>query len=172
MVGARGKLFADWKYTANVSYSASHTIARDKDTDMNLFQAALNGFGGPNCNYLFNGAGGGAVAGKGSCLYYSPLQSDLSKLDPSLIHNLQTDVYFDYKREYYLAEAVVNGTLATINGHDLAVAVGGQYRREKSSSHYSDLLLNGFAGFLGKRLNTDFTRTVKSAFVEANWTLL
>lgn len=172
VVGARGKLLADWRYTANVSYSASHTIARDKDTDMNLFQAALNGFGGPNCNYLFNGAGAGAVAGKGNCLYYGPLQSDLSKLDPSLIHNLQTDVYFDYKREYYLAEAVVNGTLATINGHDLAVAVGGQYRREKSSSHYSDLLLNGFAGFLGKRLNTDFTRTVKSAFVEANYEVL
>lgn len=93
------------------------------------------------------------MAGKGNCLYYSPLQSDLSKLDPSLIHNLQTDVYFDYKREYYLAEAVFDTTLATINGHDLAVAVGGPYRREKSSSHYSGLLLNGFAGFLGKRLN-------------------
>lgn len=169
VVGARGKLLADWKYTANLSYSASHTIARDKDTDMNLFQAALNGFGGPNCNYLFNGAGGGAVAGRGSCLYYSPLQADLSKMDPSLIHNLQTDAYFDFKREYYLAEAVVNGTLATINGHDLAVALGGQYRREKSSSHYSDLLLSGFGGFLGKRLNTDFARTVKSGFIEANY---
>lgn len=169
--GARGDLFAGWKYVTDVSYSASHTIARDKDTDMNLFQAALNGFGGPNCNYLFNGAGGGAVAGKGSCLWYSPLQGDLSKMDPSLIHNLQTDVYFDYKREYYLAEAVANGTLATIGGHDLDVAFGGQYRREKSSSHYSDLLLSGFGGFLGKRLNTDFTRTVKSGFVEANYEL-
>lgn len=172
VVGARGKLFAGWKYTANLSYSASHTIARDKDTDMNLFQAALNGFGGPNCNYLFNGAGGGAVAGKGNCLYYSPLQADLSKMDPSLIHNLQTDVYFNFKREYYLAEAVVNGTLATINGHDLAVAFGGQYRREKSSSQYSDLLLSGFGGFLGKRLNTEFRRTVKSGFVEANYEVI
>ena len=172
VLGARGKLFDGWKYTANVSYSASHTIARDKDTDMNLFQAALNGFGGPNCNYLFNGAGGGAVAGRGSCLYYSPLQTDLAKMDPSLIHNLQTDVYFDYKREYYLAEGVVNGTLATINGHDLVVALGAQYRREKSSSRYSDLLLSGFGGFLGKRLNTEFTRTVKSGFVEANYELV
>lgn len=172
VLGARGDLFGSWKYTANVSYSASHTIARDKDTDMNLFQAALNGFGGPNCNYLFNGAGGGAVAGTGSCLYYSPLQGNLSQMSPSLIHNLQTDVYFDFKREYYLAEAVVNGTLATINGHDLAFAVGGQYRRENSSSQYSDLLLSGFGGFLGKRLNTTFRRNVKSGFVEANYEVI
>jgi iron complex outermembrane receptor protein len=172
VLGARGNLFAGWKYTANVSYSASRTLARDKDTDMNLFQAALNGFGGPNCNFLFNGAGGGAVAGKGSCLYYSPLEGDLSKMDPSLIHNLQTDVYFDFRREYYLAEAVANGTLATIGGHNLDLAIGGQYRKEKSTSNYSDLLLSGFGGFLGKRLNTAFQRTIKSGFVEANYEVM
>jgi iron complex outermembrane receptor protein len=172
VLGGRGNLFANWKYTANVSYSASHTIARDKDTDMNLFQAALNGFGGPNCNTRFNGAGAGATAGTGSCLYYSPLEGDLSKMDPSLLYNLQSDVFSDYKREYYLAEAVVNGTLATINGHALDLAVGGQYRKETSIATYSDLLLSGFGGFLGKRLNTDFRRTVKSGFVEANYEVI
>lgn len=172
VLGARGDLFAGWNYNANVSYSSSHTIARDKDTDMTLFQAALNGFGGPNCNYLFNGAGGGAVAGTGSCLYYSPLQANLNQMDPSLIHNLQTDVYFDYKREYYLAEAVVNGSLATIGGRSLDLAFGGQYRKETSTANYSNLLLSGFGGFLGKRLNTDFRRTVKSGFVEANYELI
>lgn len=172
VLGARGGLFANWKYTANISYSASQTIARDKDTDMNLFQAALNGFGGPNCNTRFNGAGAGATAGTGSCLYYSPLEGDLSKMDPSLIYNLQSDVYFDYKREYYLAEGVVNGTLATIRGHALDLAIGGQYRRETSTATYSDLLLSGFGGFLGKRLNTDFRRTVKSGFVEANYEVI
>ncbi len=169
VVGARGDLFAGWKYTANVSYSGSHTVARDKDTDMNLFQAALNGLGGPNCNVQFNGAGGGAVAGAGNCLYYSPFEGDLSKMDPSLIYNLQSDVSFDLKRSYYLAEGVVNGSLFTINGHSLDAAVGAQYRKEKSSATYSSLLLSGFGGFLGKRLNTDFDRTVKSAFAEANY---
>jgi iron complex outermembrane receptor protein len=172
VVGARGDLFAGWKYTANVSYSGSHTIARDRDTDMNLFQAALNGLGGPNCNVQFNGAGAGSTPGKGNCLYYSPFEGDLSKMDPSLIYNLQSDVAFDFKREYYLAEGVVNGTLATINGHSLDAAVGAQYRKEKSSATYSDLLLSGFGGFLGKRLNTDFERTVKSAFAEANYEVI
>lgn len=172
VLGARGDLFNNWKYSANLTYSASRTIARDKDTDMTLFQAALNGFGGPNCNYRFNGAGPGAAAGTGSCLYYSPFQKDLANMDPSLIYNLQSDVYFDYKREYYLGEAVVNGTLLSIGGHDLDVAVGGQYRRETSTGRFSDLLLNGFAGFLGKRVNTDFARTVKSGFVEANYEVI
>jgi iron complex outermembrane receptor protein len=172
VLGARGDLVAGWKYTGNVSYSASHTVARDKDTDMTLFQAALNGFGGPNCNVLFNGAGAGAAPGVGNCLYYSPFQTDLSKMDPSLIHNLQTDVSADFKREYYLVEGVVNGSLATINGHSLDAAIGGQYRKEQSSATYSNLLLSGFGGFLGKRLNTDFDRTVKSAFVEANYEIV
>lgn len=172
VLGARGSLFANWKYTANVSYSASRTIARDRDTDMTLFQAALNGFGGPNCNVRFNGAGAGAVAGQGSCLYYSPLQANQASNDPSLIYNLQSDVFTDFKREYYLAEAVANGTVATIAGHALDLAVGGQYRREVATATYSDLLLSGFGGFLGKRLNTDFHRTVKSGFAEANYELL
>ena len=172
VLGARGSLFANWKYNANISYSASRTIARDRDTDMNLFQAALNGFGGPNCNTRFNGPGPGAIAGTGSCLYYSPLQANLSKNDPSLIYNLQSDVFSDFKRQYYLAEAVANGTLATINGHALDIAIGAQYRRETSTATYSDLLLSGFGGFLGRRLNTNFERTVKSVFSEANYELI
>jgi len=172
VLGARGDLFAGWKYTGNVSYSASHTVARDKDTDMTLFQAALNGLGGPNCNVLFNGPGAGAVPGAGNCRYYSPFQADLSRMDPSLIHNLQTDVAADLKREYYLVEGVVNGTLAIINGHALDAAIGGQYRKEQSQATYSNLLLSGFGGFLGKRINTDFERTVKSVFVEANYELI
>lgn len=172
VLGAKGDLFSNWKYTADLTYSASHTIARDKDTDMGLFQAALNGFGGPNCSIRFNGAGPGAVPGAGNCLYYSPFDGDLSKMSPSLIYNLQSDVFFDYKREYYIAEGVANGTLLTINGHSLDVAVGGQYRKETSSATYSDLLLSGFGGFLGKRLNTNFNREVKSAFVEANYELI
>ncbi|HEX7848384.1 MAG TPA: TonB-dependent receptor [Sphingomonas sp.] len=172
VLGVRGSFLDNWKYTANVAYSASHTVARDKDTDMNLFQAALNGFGGPNCNIRFNGPSAGAAAGVGACLYYSPFEGDLGKLDPSLIYNLQSDVFFDFKREYFIGEGVINGKLATINGHSLDVAIGGQYRRETSSAIYSDLLLSGFDGFLGKRVNTDFRRNVKSGFVEANYEVI
>ncbi|MBB3357418.1 MULTISPECIES: TonB-dependent siderophore receptor [unclassified Novosphingobium] len=169
VLGARGNLVGRWKYLATATYSASQTIARDRDTDMNMFQAALRGYGGPNCNTNFLGGGSGAVPGKGSCLYYSPFQANLSQMDPSLIYNLQSDVFTDFKREYYIAEAVVNGPLASIAGHEINVALGAQYRREKSTTNYSDLLLSGYGGFLGKHLNTAFSREVKSVFAEANY---
>jgi iron complex outermembrane receptor protein len=169
VLGGRGALFGRWKYAASLTYSGSQTIARDRDTDMNLLQAALNGLGGSNCNTNYLGAANGSVAGKGACYYYSPFQGDLSKMDPSLIYNLQSDVFTDYKRQYYIAEAVANGPLATIAGHEIAVAVGAQYRRETSTTTYSDLLLSGYGGFLGKHLNTAFARNVKSVFAEANY---
>lgn len=169
VLGGRGNLIGRWKYLATLTYSGSQTIARDRDTDMNLFQAALKGYGGANCNANFTGAASGAVAGAGNCYYYSPFESDLSNMNPSLIANLQSDVFTDFKRQYYIAEAVVNGPLARIAGHEIAVAVGAQYRRETSTTTYSDLLLSGYAGFLGKHLNTSFAREVKSVFVEANY---
>lgn len=169
VLGGRGSLIGRWKYLATLTYSGSQTIARDRDTDMNLFQAALRGYGGANCNANFTGAASGAVAGAGNCYYYSPFESDLSKMNPSLIANLQSDVFTDFKRQYYIAEAVANGPLTTIAGHEIAVALGAQYRRETSTTTYSDLLLSGYAGFLGKHLNTSFAREVKSVFLEANY---
>lgn len=172
VLGARGDLFGEWKYTATATYSASHTIARDLDTDMNLFQAALNGYGGPNCNIKFNGAGAGATPGTGNCLWYSPLQSDLANQDPSLIYNLQTNEFSDYKNQYYVGEVVINGPLARIGGHTLDVALGAQYRKEKSRAIFSDLLLSGFGGFIGPARNYDYSREVKSAFAEANYEVI
>lgn len=172
VLGARGELFAGWNYTATATYSASHTIARDRDTDMNLFQAALNGYGGPNCNIRFNGPGTGATPGTGNCLWYSPLQADLSSQDPSLIFNLQSDEFSDFKNEYFVGEAVVNGPLVKIGGHSLDVAIGAQYRKEKSRAIFSDLLLSGFGGFIGPARNYNYTREVKSAFIEANYEVI
>ena len=169
VAGARGRINDNWKYTANATYSRADISSTDRDTDMNLFQAALNGYGGPNCNIRYSGPGAGAQPGVGNCLYLSPFTADVSRMDPSLIYNLQSNVVTQTKIEYLIGEAVVNGTLATINGHALAVAVGGQYRREKQSNQYSDLLLSGFGGFLGPNRNTAFERNVKSVFAEANY---
>ena len=172
VVGARGRIDGNWKYTANATYSRADVASTDRDTDMNLFQAALNGYGGPNCNIRYSGPGAGAQPCAGNCLYLSPFTADVSKMDASLIYNLQSNVVTQSRIEYMIGEAVVNGTLATINGHALAVAVGGQYRKEKQSTQYSDLLLSGFGGFLGPNRNTAFEREVKSVFAEANYEVI
>ncbi|SEN85990.1 iron complex outermembrane recepter protein [Sphingomonas gellani] len=172
VLGARGNIGGGWRYTANATYSRADVQSIDRDTNLTLFQAALNGYGGPNCNNRYSGPGAGAVAGQGNCLYYSPFAKDTAGLDPSLIFNLQSNAVYNTKVGYAIGEGVVNGTLATINGHALDVAVGAQYRKEKLSNIYSDLLTSGFAGFLGPNRNTAFEREVKSVFAEANYEVI
>jgi iron complex outermembrane receptor protein len=172
VLGARGRIGGGWKYTANATYSRADISSTDRDTDMNLFQAGLNGYGGPNCNIRYSGPGAGSQPGVGNCLYFSPFTADVSKLDPSLIYNLQSDVVTQTKIEYMIGEAVVNGSLGQIAGRSVDVAVGAQYRKEKQQSNYSDLLLSGFGGFLGPNRNTAFDREVKSVFAEANYEVI
>jgi iron complex outermembrane receptor protein len=172
VLGARGDISRSWHYAASVTSSHGRVTTNDKDTDMRLFQAALDGYGGPNCNYRFNGAGSGATPGTGSCLWYSPLAKDTASLDPSLIYNIQTNEFAVTDLDYKVAEGVVNGTLAEINGRPIDVAIGGQYRREHQTNHYSDLLTNGFGAFNGPFIDSDLSRTVKSVFGEANYELI
>jgi iron complex outermembrane receptor protein len=106
VVGARGRIDGNWKYTANATYSRADVASSDRDTDMNLFQAALNGYGGPNCNIRYSGPGANAQPGAGNCPYLSPFTADVSKMDPSLIYNLQSNVVTQSRIEYMIGEAV------------------------------------------------------------------
>jgi iron complex outermembrane receptor protein len=171
VLGARGDISdaGHWNYTADFTWSRAEIIHRDHDTDMRLFQAALNGFGGPNCNQRFNGPGSGAQPGVGNCLYFSPFEKDDLKNDPSLIFNIQSDEFAETRNEYLIGEGVVNGTLADIGGRPLNVAVGAQYRKEHQNSRYSDLYLNNYGAFNGPARNTNLSREVKSVFAEANY---
>jgi iron complex outermembrane recepter protein len=168
VVGGRGEIGGGWNYEANATWSRGEVNSIDKDTDMRLFQAALNGFGGPNCNVRFNGPGSGAVPGQGNCLFLSPFAKDNLTQDPSLIFNIQTEETATTIREYLIGEAVVNGTLLELTGNRVDVAVGVHYRQERQIGRYSDLYQNGFGAFNGPFRNTDLKRKVKSIF-EANY---
>lgn len=169
VVGARGKIIGDWNYTTNFTWSRGEVHSTDKDTDMNLFQAALNGYGGPNCNIRFNGAGSGAQPGVGGCLYLSPFAKDNALMDPSLIFNIQTDETSTNIREYMIGEAVVNGTLLQVAGRPVSVALGAQYRREHQTDRYSDLYVSGYGAFNGPFRNANLSREIKSVFTEVNY---
>lgn len=168
VVGAEGKVAGTWRYTTNFTWSRGEVNSIDKDTDMRLFQAALNGFGGPNCNNRFNGPGSGAAAGTANCLFLSPFAKDNLTQDPSLIFNIQTAETATTIREFLIGEAVVNGTLIELGGRPLDLAVGAQYRQERQIGRYSDLYQNGFGAFNGPFRDTDLRREVKSLFAEAN----
>ena len=76
VLGSEGKLWGDFRYSTDVTWSWGRVDHQDHDTDMNLFQNALTGYGGANCNVRFNGPGVGAVAGQGNCYYFSPFSKD------------------------------------------------------------------------------------------------
>jgi iron complex outermembrane receptor protein len=170
VVGAKGPVFGDWNYAATLTSSWSSNVFRDHDTDMNLFQAALNGYGGQNCNYRWNGAGVGAVAGQGNCYYLSPFAKDNTTNNPAVLFNIQSEVFTRTVRDMEIADLVIDGTLGKLRlpAGDISGAVGLQWRREGESIHYSDLLRSGYAAFGGPSVDRDADRTIKSVFTEWN----
>jgi iron complex outermembrane receptor protein len=174
VVGSSGKLpfLPGWNYDANLTWSRASVYVKDKDTDMNLFQAGLNGFGGPNCNIRWNGPGPGAVAGAGNCLWLSPFAKDNQTQDPLLIFNIQDNVFSDIVRDYQIGEINFSGPLFDLPGGTVQLAVGAQYRREFYSQTFSDLTMSGFGAFSGPSKDLYLNRSVRSFYAEADIPLL
>jgi len=170
VVGTSGKLpfFTSWNYDANLTWSRASVYVKDKDTDMNLFQAALNGFGGPNCNIRWNGPGPGAVAGTANCLWLSPFAKDDQTQNPALLFNIQDNIFSNVVRDYQIGELTFNGPLFDLPGGTVQLAVGAQYRREFYSQTFSDLTQSGFGAFSGPSRDLYLNRSVRSFFAEAD----
>ncbi|HVW72125.1 MAG TPA: TonB-dependent receptor [Rhizomicrobium sp.] len=170
VAGTSGKLpfLPDWNYDANLTWSRASTYVKDKDTDMQLFQDALNGYGGPSCNIDWNGPGPGAVAGQGNCMYLSPFAKDDEDQNPALLYNIQTDEMSNVIRDYEIGEMDFNGPLFDVWGGTVQLAVGAQYRREFYSQTFSDLEQTGFGGFNGPTKDLYLTRSVRSFYAEAD----
>jgi iron complex outermembrane receptor protein len=172
VVGFKGRLVGNWHYTADFTWSQANVTHEDHDTDMNLFQAALNGYGGPSCNYRWNGPGVGATPGTGNCYYLSPFAKDDLTQNAALIYNIQSDELASSMMRYLTGEAVVDGSFGQLPGGPIAAALGVQVRHEEQSQTFSDLFQNGFGGFNGPSRDSDGGRTVKSAFTEWNFPVL
>lgn len=172
VLGVRGSLWEGWHYNTDFTWSQASVVHRDHDTDMNLFQAALNGYGGHNCNYRWNGPGVGAVAGVGNCYYLSPFAKDDLTQNPALIYNIQADEAQSTRMSYLIGDAVIDGSLWSLPGGPIDAAVGVQVRHEQQTVVFSDLYQSGFGGFNGPSTNTDGGRSVKSVFTEWNFPLI
>ena len=172
VTGMRGSVTDNWHYTADFAWSQAAVTHGDHDTDMNLFQAALNGYGGPSCNYRWNGAGVGATPGIGNCYYLSPFAKDDLTQNPALIYNIQSNENTYSRTRYLTGEAVVDGSFWHLPGGPIAAALGLQVRHEDQTQSYSDLYLSGFGGFNGPSRDTQGSRVVKSVFTEWNFPVL
>ena len=127
----------EWEVALTYSYTEDLKEADDiLVTDM---QAALNGFGGPNCS--------GTTAGANGCQWFNPFSSALERnvftgaVNPyfesalansrELVDWLYNPVWFKRVYKNYVVDPIVRGdTGIELPGGPIKVAFGGQFRRQ------------------------------------------
>ena len=124
-----------WNWDASANYSAidERNNAQRNNVLINELRRAVQGFGGPSCNPLASGA----LPGQGNCYYFNPFTSSTYATPGSAAANRQDvidwltpEVWDTYGTSLMTYDAVLSGELLSLPAGPLAVAVGGQYRRE------------------------------------------
>ena len=188
---------ADWaqSWTVQVSsqYSWDRTSERQRDTDLQRIQLAMEGFGGQACEVRFDGPASASEAGKGACFYWSPLAADIynSTFDPTSGFGsvFQTDqngnrvdsddrTTFDVIN-YFMAESesfnerwlMVNEIIATgdifeLPGGIAGLALGFQNRRQHFERFDTAFQQTLNQGFLSPGIGGEGGRSVEAMFTE------
>lgn len=134
-----------WDVALTYNYIKDRREARDMLVDR--LQAALNGFGGPDCT--------GTVAGANGCKWFNPFPSAFAtnyytgEANPAYVPGLENDIDMirwlyvpiwlqrDYR--FFVADALVSGKTGwNLPGGPVAIAVGAQYRRTEEETSLSD----------------------------------
>ncbi|MBT7450650.1 MAG: TonB-dependent receptor [Rhodospirillaceae bacterium] len=156
--GARGKLRERWDWDLAASYSANRHVVKISNALADRFDAALNGLGGPNNDQLFNPFGSAALSQPG----------DATHNDPAVIEDFLSTATYDYQTSLFSLDGHVSGAVVETSRGPLAIALGGQLRRESIAGDLDDqfnaenyLFLIGGPDFSGHR-------TVLAGFGELN----
>ena len=138
----------DWEVALTYSHVTSRADTRDMLVDR--LQAALNGFGGANCNGIQAGRPGS------TCQWFNPFSSAIARniytgeVNPGFVPSLQNDP--DMVRWLYVPiwakgtynnivfDPIVRGRLGwNLPGGPVAVALGGQFRWGSEETQLDDL---------------------------------
>jgi iron complex outermembrane receptor protein len=134
-----------WDVALTYNYVKDRREARDMLVDR--LQAALNGFGGPNCT--------GTVAGQGGCQWLNPFPSSFATnhytgaANPAYVPGLEnsidlvrwlyTPIWLEREYKYFVADLLFSGkTGLELPGGPIAIALGAQYRRATEDTRLSD----------------------------------
>jgi iron complex outermembrane receptor protein len=127
------------EWEIGLTYNYTKDVKEAQDILVDDMQAALNGFGGPNCS--------GSVAGANGCQYFNPFSSAVQRnvftgatnpyYEASLANSselvawMYQPVWFEREYKNYIVDPIVRGDLGIeLPGGPIAVAFGGQYRRQ------------------------------------------
>jgi outer membrane receptor protein involved in Fe transport len=155
VIGAEGDVNETWGY--NLSYTFAQQLyspTNIRDTLKNRFIAALNGVGGPNNNQFFNPFG---------TAFTNPALAN----DPKVIADFTYDSWRKYNGKLHSAEAVFTGSLGSLPGGPIGVAVGGQLRRETLDFQSDPNQQSGNLVFLFSGPDTSVERDSYAVFGES-----
>ena len=173
--GIKGDLgFSDWQYEVSGVWSREKAVTSAPDTDLQMLQNALNGYGGADC--IINPFGipdAGETPGEGNCVYFSPFGADQLNHDERVYYNLLQPSVGSDEVTYQILEFVVNGSWFDLPGGTIGVAIGGQTRKEIRKVGVDGATQAGRWGFFGKRSPGEGSRKIDAIFAELflPWTL-
>jgi iron complex outermembrane recepter protein len=127
------------EWEVGLTYSKVNDVKQAEDILVGSLQAALNGFGGPNCS--------GTTAGANGCQWFNPFSSAIAGnayvggANPyykaglansrELVDWLYTPIEFERIYKNYVVDPIIRGDLGiNLPGGPIAIAIGGQYRRQ------------------------------------------
>ena len=155
--GFEGRLTDTASWNVSLVRAQNDTLQNPRDVIAANFQAALQGFGGGDCNADPLTAGPDR-AGTGGCLFFNPFSSNFAASPGEALHNSPAlrpfiigDYYGDGRSQLTTLEANVTGFLPW---RDAGYAAGVQYRDQSLDFFYDDITRgDGFAFLIG---NPDF----------------
>jgi iron complex outermembrane recepter protein len=163
--------FSGWNWNVGGAYSTYHedTTGVDQDVDVPNLVRALNGLGGPNCNYLTG------VAGKGGCSYFNPFLGSAFATPGSpaantaqLVNWIMPPEHDIFTSSLWQLDAVISGSPVDLPGGPLGVAVGGQWRQATQVADYDPVAAAGENENGVPSYNFSAIRDTKAVFIETN----
>lgn len=173
--GIKGEMgFSDWEYEVSGVWSREKAVNSAPDTDLQMLQNALNGYGGADCLVdPFGNPSPSETPGQGNCVYFSPFGADQLNHDERVYYNLLQPSIGSDEVTYQILEFVVNGGWFDLPGGTVGVAIGGQTRKETRKVGVDGATQAGRWGFFGKRSPGEGSRKIDAIFAELflPWTL-
>lgn len=158
--GLEGQFTDSLSWNLSFVRSANDAVQNPRDVIAANYQAALNGFGGINCDAA------NSAPGTNGCLFFNPTSID-DPVNQQLRDFIIGDYLGDTESELTIYEGTITGNdLFTLPGGSAGFALGFQYREESLTAVYDSITQqDGFAFLIG---NTNFSgeRDVYALFGE------
>lgn len=148
--GLKGTIANRITWDVSVTHAVNETLVNQRDTIVDNYLAAIEGFGGFDCDPTTSGPG------EGQCQFFNPFASSLDPTtpefanSPELIDFIIGDQFINGRSELTVVDAVFSTTFGELPGGEIGIAIGGQYRADDLAQDF-DAISNedGFSFLVG-----------------------